>query len=642
MLLIRHIVAACLFMLAAGLQPVSGGQGRAQTPDVAAAADSSWRIEMTGDTFSLWANNAERLEILNEIACISGASLGTGRALEGRATLSVTHATVEEVLARLLENTALVFAYEPKTGRYRIVDVQGFNSSDSRHNRVDIPSNNAESSSSDAGLSQKIPREPLSIPVAAVGGGNLVSPTDSQGRLLYKPGEVLVQFKPAVPREKVDTLVDALGGKLLSWLSAARLATVKVPPGMPELTAVRAFYASGLVEIAERHVLRYPSVTPDDPLYSDQWAPAVMSAEKAWQFSQGSPDVLIAVVDTGIDYTHPDIAANRYRNAAELNGSSGVDDDANGYIDDIYGWDFADNDALPMDTFGHGTHVAGIAAAVGNNGVGVAGVSWHSKLMALKVQRNGQSFLDGTAIIAALIYAQSMGARIVNCSFGGSGYSQIEYNRLAALGAAGTVAVCAAGNESPAGIDADSFPLYPAAYNLDNIFSVGASTRQDALALYSDFGAQSVDLLAPGSDIRSTLPVSAGGYGYKSGTSMAAPQVSGAIALLWSKKPGLTAAQVKAAIFDSVDPISAAQGKTVTGGRLNIGNALCLAAAIPGDVNCDAGVDLADVIIALQVIAAGTPEFCETCFAAGTDPDGDGRLGTADAINILQRVAEIR
>lgn len=629
-----HILTALMIAAVFCASTVSGAAGSASSREGEAGTGGSWRVELTGDRYSLQAENAERFEILNEIARLSGAALGGGAALRGRVSVSVRGVAVEELLARLLDNTAFVFAFEPATGRYRMIDIWGFVSTRSKRKNDEISPNGDDFSSVGHSTS-------MAFRQAHVG-----QPVDAQGRLLYKPGEVIVQFKPGFSESRVAAVVDTVGGRLLSWSPGDRLATVSVPGDLPELEAVRRFYASGAVEIAERQALRYPFVKPNDPDYSSQWAPGMIGAETAWAFGQGDASAIIGVIDTGIDYNHPDIRANRFENSMEVNGVAGVDDDGNGYIDDLFGWDFADDDASPMDTSGHGTHVAGIIAAVGNNGIGVTGVAWHARLMALKVQKDGQTTFDITASNDAMSYALAMGAKIINCSYGGSAYNQIEKNRIANLGSQGILFVCAAGNGDPNGSDADVSPIYPAAYNLDNIISVGAGNAQDEMAAYSYYGDQSVDLLAPGGDgystgrIYATAP--ADSYGYKSGTSMAAPHVTGAAALLWSKTADLTMSGVKAAILGTVDKIPAAEGKTVTGGRLNAAHAMCFSAPQAGDIDCSSTVDLADLVIALQVMAAQTPDFCSPCIAAGTDPDGDGRIQQADALNILQRLAGVR
>ncbi len=297
-------------------------------------------------------------------------------------------------------------------------------------------------------------------------------------------------------------------------------------------------------------------------------ADADIDAPEAWDLSTGSSQVVVGIIDTGIDYTQPDLAPNMWKNPGEIL-NNGVDDDGNGFVDDYYGYDFINNDSNPADDNGHGTHVAGTIGAVGNNSVGVVGVNWNVKLMALKMMDatgNGPA----SAQLAAVNYVTMMSQRGVNLvatnnSYGGGGYSTEELSAIAANGAEGVLFAAAAGN---AGRDNDlTNPNYPSSYNLDNIIAVAATNNQDQKPSWSSWGLTSVDLAAPGVSILSTTRNNS--YGYASGTSMATPHVAGAIALAAAYQPSATAAQIRTAMFDSVDKIAAMTGKVVTGGRLN-------------------------------------------------------------------------
>jgi len=331
---------------------------------------------------------------------------------------------------------------------------------------------------------------------------------------LYKSGELLIKLKQAVTEDQINALHTSLGSRLIDRRDRRRLQKIKLQEGLSEVDAIRLYQKSGLVEIAERHMLRYPSITPDDPYFPDQWGLTRILASEAWRFTRGNPDVTVAVIDTGIDLFHPDLSNNIWLNPDEINGSMKVDDDSNGYVDDIYGWDFAgsdindlyDADADPMDVDSHGTHVAGIIGAVGNNGMGIVGVNWNVKIMALKVQADNTAYFELWDVIDAMYYAMDKGAKIVNCSFRGDGYAQSEYDAFADLKHAGILAVCAAGNDS---VDTDipENGSYPSSYDLANIISVAASDANDHLASFSNWGATSVDLMAPGAAIKSTIPV---------------------------------------------------------------------------------------------------------------------------------------
>lgn len=318
---------------------------------------------------------------------------------------------------------------------------------------------------------------------------------------------------------------------------------------------------------------------PSDARFSQLWGlhntgqtggavDADIDAPEAWDLATGSAEIVVAVIDSGIDYTHPDLVANVWTNPGEIPGN-GIDDDGNGFIDDVYGYDFVNGDGDPMDDNGHGTHVAGTIAATGNNGTGVTGVVWSSSVMALK-------FLDGDGngftanAVRALNYATMMktlygvDVRITNNSWGGGISSQAMYDAILASRDAGMLFVAAAGN---GGVDTDVEPHYPSGYDLDNVIAVAATDHLDLLVGFSNFGASSVDLAAPGADIVSTLP--GGAYGSHSGTSMAAPHVTGTAALAWSVVPMAPFDAIRRALFAGVDPVVGLAGQVATGGRLN-------------------------------------------------------------------------
>ena len=329
-----------------------------------------------------------------------------------------------------------------------------------------------------------------------------------------------------------------------------------------------------------------------DPSLSAQWAlnnvgqaggtpDADIDAFEAWQVTTGSRSVVVAIVDSGIDFAHPDLAANIWTNPREVAGN-GRDDDGNGYIDDVHGWDFVDNDNTPQDGFWHGTHVAGIIGAVGNNGIGVSGVSQQVSILPLRFQNNSGSGYTGAAV-SALNYVTRLklaGVPIVatNISWGGGTSTSLSLQTaLQAQANAGITVVVAAGNN---GGDNDALPRYPSSYAFENIISVAGSDTADNLLGFSNYGATSVDLAAPGAGILSTLP--GGGYGAISGTSMAAPHVTGTVALMAAVRPNATAAQIRSAVLGSVDRVTTLAGKVATGGRLNAFAALGrIMAAVP-------------------------------------------------------------
>ncbi|MHC4573778.1 MAG: S8 family serine peptidase [Planctomycetota bacterium] len=293
---------------------------------------------------------------------------------------------------------------------------------------------------------------------------------------------------------------------------------------------------------------------------------ADIDAPEAWDIGTGSQDIVVAVIDTGVDYTHVDLAANMWVNEAEYYGTPGVDDDGNGYVDDIYGYDFRNNDGDPMDDHFHGTHCAGTVGAVGNNGEGVAGVCWNVRIMAVKFLSSGGSGTTEDAI-SSVEYTTLMGANLSSNSWGGGGYSQGLKDAIDAGGAAGMLFVAAAGNDNE---NTDEHPHYPSSYDCESVISVMSTNHNDSKSGFSNYGPVSVDLGAPGSDILSCKL--GGGYHYLSGTSMATPHVAGASALVWSMNTMLSNSEVKDILLRTVDPIL--PGMCVSEGRLNVYNAI--------------------------------------------------------------------
>jgi len=387
--------------------------------------------------------------------------------------------------------------------------------------------------------------------------------------------------------------VDALGLHVLGGLGKVGQVLVRASAGItPDVMSwlgsspLVAYYEPNFVLSATETSL---STFPNDTSFSSLWglhntgqsggtADADIDAPEAWDLTTGSSDVVIAVIDTGIDYTHPDLIDNIWTNPGEIAGD-GIDNDGNGFTDDIYGWDFAYDDADPTDGDGHGTHVAGTIGAVGNDSKGVVGVNWNVSLMSLKFLDNDGSGSTSDAIDAihyATMMRRDYGVNIVatSNSWGGGSFSTALRDAIADSGTENILFIAAAGNGGNDGIgdDNDALPHYPSNYDLDNIIAVAATDRNDQRATWSNFGVESVDLAAPGASIYSTMPGS--NYGTLSGTSMATPHVAGVVGLVAAFDPTATALQIKSALLSGADPISSMAGISVTGGRLNAYNAL--------------------------------------------------------------------
>jgi len=363
--------------------------------------------------------------------------------------------------------------------------------------------------------------------------------------------------------------------------------------------AVAAAEADPRVEYAEPNYLYSTDATqPNDPRFGDEWGlmnsfaaqsagstPADIGATRAWDITTGSDDLVVAIIDTGVDIAHEDLAANIWRNPNEIAGNN-ADDDGDGYVDDLHGWNFRDKSAdlfVDANEDLHATHVAGTIGAVGNNQIGVAGVAWHVKLMSLKFlggSKGSGSTADAIRAIDYVIYQKNHGVnvRVINSSWGGPGASQALRDKIQEAGDNGIVFVCSAGND---GEDNDgASPDYPAAFaaSLSNVISVAAIDSGDVLASFSNYGHAGATVAAPGQEIWSTAPHTSlspnGSYRQLSGTSMASPHVAGVAALLLSNEPQLTAAQVKQRIIATAEPTDELVSRIAASGRVNAYNAL--------------------------------------------------------------------
>lgn len=416
----------------------------------------------------------------------------------------------------------------------------------------------------------------------SVGANPAVPPTAISANAEYRPGVMLVGYAKGQPMTAMEkaSLHAAMGTESIKAFSMVPAELVKLPPGAKLEEMIEAYAADPNVAYAEPDYLVNTCELPNDPRLSELWGMrntgqtggtpgADIGAEQAWAIATGTTNVIVAVIDTGIDYTHPDLAANMWVNEGEIPGN-GIDDDGNGFVDDVHGYDFAYNDSDPMDVRGHGTHCAGTIGAVGDNGVGVAGVNWRVRLMAAKFLNDSGSGYTSDAV-DALEYAVANGAHISNNSWSGGGYSSTLKAAIEAAGAAGHLFVAAAGNS---GSNNDVDPHYPSSYDCENILAVASSDHNDNRSGFSCYGLTSVDIAAPGSSILSTVP--GNGYGLKSGTSMATPHAAGVAALLKSQRMDVSHSELKQWLIDGVDQLPQWDGVVVSGGRLNVANSLLL------------------------------------------------------------------
>ncbi|MBA2605659.1 MAG: S8 family serine peptidase [Acidobacteria bacterium] len=458
----------------------------------------------------------------------------------------------------------------------------------------------------------------------AEGRGSFAKNVD--GGAEFVPGEVIVRFREGTTAAKTSApriavlrtperdisaeVTEFEGSKIVSGLRLAHVSPADT------LAAVEAFSSREDVLYAEPNYVRRKYALPNDPRFGEQWGlkntgqigfndatgqqqagtpGADIDAEAAWNITTGSRSVVVGVIDEGIDINHPDLRENIWRNPGEIAGNN-VDDDGNGFIDDINGWDFYHNDASVYDgaagdntTDSHGTHVAGTIGANGNNGIGVTGVNWQVSIMSLKILPKTCTPLpscDSPApssvrrTVAAFNYARMMrqrgvNLRVLNNSYGGGGKSQAEIDAIRALNDAGILFVAAAGNDA---LDSGSplFSKFPANYDVPNVIAVASTNRFDDIANTSTFGARTVSMGAPGRSILSTTPNNT--YSIFSGTSMASPHVTGAAALVLAANPNISVHNLRGVLAYSGDVLPALQGKTTTGRRLNAYNSLLSAA----------------------------------------------------------------
>ncbi|MCK9274980.1 MAG: S8 family serine peptidase [Syntrophales bacterium] len=750
-----------------------------------------FQIEVSKGLINIDVREADLVCLLRDISYKSGISVTSGPEVTGTVTIRAVDAPLEEVLKKICANRAMVFKYNEETGGYRILRFVAFETKkNSEKPDVEVIMRDNDNASH--------AKESPALPVFADSGSDLHTepemqsagpvspqPLDSKGRPLFKDRELIIEFKETITEEQIEALHRRVGILSAKKIFHGKFQNIVIPYGGSEEAVMEEYRRSDIVRFVERNALRYPlSTVPDDFRYPEQWAPPKISLPEAWDITLGIPDVLVAVIDTGVNYLHPDLSPNIWINTAEAEGLAGIDDDGNGYIDDIYGWDFADNDSNPAspsaltEYYEHGTHVAGIIAAKGNNGTGITGVAPHIRILPLKVLAENSSSIATSDVLMAYEYARNAGARIINCSFGGSEENNAEYEAISALKTAGILIVCAAGNDGTTALE------YPAGYDLENIISVAWSKSDDTLSPSSNFGLPDVDLMAPGNNILSTVPNFSGyteasltvffhdgtetacgalpleygavtengglggplydcglgypedfpsnisgyialiergilyfsekttnaldrgasavviynnepgnfdgtlgsastawppviavsresglalksamaddpfppsaavynivsdspsSYGLLSGTSMAAPHVTGVAGLILSIRPDLRYDEVKSAILDTVDRFDTLSDKLVSGGRVNAFAALKSVLDTTGDISGNGMPGLEDAILALSVATGSTSSEIRTDYAGSEDDIGQsGKIGLEDALYILQKSAGVR
>lgn len=414
--------------------------------------------------------------------------------------------------------------------------------------------------------------------------------TASLASLGFRSDRILVKPKPGSNLGGANVLLGASVVRMFPDLGSVQI--VQLPAGKSTADAIAQYQQSGLVEYAEPDYNVKVLAEPNDFRFTDGslWnlhntgqnggtKGADIHATEAWDARTSADNVIVAVIDTGVRYTHEDLAANMWINPGEMAGD-GLDNDQDGYVDDVHGINTIANDGDPVDDHGHGSHVAGIIGAVGNNKVGVVGVAWKVQIMACKfINSHGEGTVSDAII--CIDYARKHGAKVINASWGGPAFnSQALRDAIANARNAGIIFVAAAGNS---GVDNENAAeaVYPASFDLDNIISVLATTRNDEMAFFSNYGATTVDIGAPGLDVFSCWNSSDDSYQYFLGSSMAAAHVTGACALAMANFPNENYRQIIDRILGGADPLPNLAGKCVTGGRLNLKNILGSSGAKP-------------------------------------------------------------
>jgi len=412
--------------------------------------------------------------------------------------------------------------------------------------------------------------------------------TDDEG----EKAEILVRFRSGITRQAIEKIAAQLNDQVEDRIeSVDGLEVIEDEDGKDAGTVLAQYQALPEVEYAEPNSAikldhddgGHKHVHADDEMFFQQWAlfntgqnggktGADISAMRAWAVTRGSDQVVIAVIDSGVDYSHPDLANNIWTRP-EIIKKYEDEDLTEGPVDDLHGFNLVEDNGNPMDDNGHGTHVAGIIGAEGGNGVGIAGVNWKVKIMPLKFMdaEGSGTTKDAIEAINYVINRKRAGVnvRIISASWGSTTKSRALEDVIRKAGDEGILFVAAAGNSSS---DNDREPHYPASYDLANVISVAAVNRNDELASFSNYGAKSVQIAGPGEEILSTWLE----HDFKEarGTSMATPFVSGVAALILSQNPNLPLEDLRAKILKSVDPLTSLKGKVLTGGRINAAKAV--------------------------------------------------------------------
>lgn len=549
--------------------------------------EESFRLSLNDGLLCLDAQGADLRKILEKISEKARIEIEIGPNVGGTISTSFRDIPVAEALKKITGNRAMVFLNETGQARARISKVVIVTSSQDRgeaqaksktedRDPIKPPTHDFVKHTAQAVKTKS--QDPRPTPLTIINEKTGI-------RSEVVPNELIVKFKQGLPQEDIQALIAKTGATVKTYIEALNYYVLSLPPDLSVNDALRWYRQQGVVDRVEPNYLIPLKTVPNDPDFSRQWAlhntgqtggtdDADIDAAESWDIEQGNGEVVIAIIDTGVDYTHEDLAANIWQNSGEIPGN-GIDDDGNGYIDDTVGWDFVDGsggaegedfvtpDNDPMDRHGHGTHVAGIAGAVANNDIGIAGVAWNCKIMPVRAGYKtsaGGGVLESDDAAQAIIYAAENGARVINLSWGDYQKSNLIEDAMNYATNKGALVCAAAGNENSNSL------IYPAASENTAVLAIGATDSHDLKASFSNYG-DWVDVSAPGVAIYSTFLNNA--YRQMSGTSMAAPHVAGVAALLFSYFPDISPIEAKTKMMRSVDVLADLSGKNSVSGRIN-------------------------------------------------------------------------
>ncbi len=538
-----------------------------------------FRIHYADGRLSLQVRNVPLKRVLDKVSDFSGIRFRYDGSVSSPVTLSFDDLPLDKAIKRLVSNNGMVYIKGSQPDTFYLVEVSVANGSRRRQSVEEGPPDFfPDPPALVVPPDHTIQAQGASVCLESAGGGRAVS------------HELIIRFQKGLCESRIKTFLGDIGATLKKRIRPLDAAVVELAPDIPVNEALKQCSEYGFVAHAEPNVIHHLQTLPNDPFFAFQWglyntgiiggSPFHdIDACNAWHIERGNGQTTIAIVDTGIDYHHPDLAPNIWRNPHEIPGN-GMDDDGNGYIDDILGWDFvdasipvtgedtavADND--PMDRHGHGTLVAGVIGASGNNRMGVSGVAWHCRLMPVRAGYRlptGEGIIPSAEAAEAILYAAKNGAHIINLSWSSAQHSDLIENAIGYATNIGVLVCAAAGNQNT------DIPQFPGAIDNPGILTVGASDFMDQRASFSNFG-NWVEVFAPGVTIYSTYLSK--WYGISGGTSLAVALASGTAGLIKSENPDLNHLQIKDAILNTVDMVPALAGLSAASGRINARKAL--------------------------------------------------------------------